>query len=184
MVATILVLVVVAVLLIAAVGFLAARKRRTTALRGRFGPEYDRVLREVGDRGRAERLLGGRAQRVEHLPLRPLSAVDAARFGAAWTRVQERFVDDPEGAVDEGHALVGEAMAARGYPVGDFEQRAADLSVDHPRVVESYRAALAVFERKRRGEASTEELRGALVHYRALFQELLERAGGTRKAAA
>lgn len=170
-------LVAIAVLAVAAIAFVASERRRTAALVGRFGPEYDRVLSEVGDRRRAERVLSGREARVERLAIRPLSGEDGARYGVAWQRVQARFVDDPGGAVDEANEMVHELMRLRGYPVADFEQRAADLSVDHARVVGSYRAAQIVVRKRARGDASTEELRSAIVHYRALFEELL----GTRR---
>jgi hypothetical protein len=172
--AAVIVAVVVVLALIAVAGWLFARRRRTERLRDRFGPEYDRVVRNTDDPRRAEARLAERARRVEKFPIRPLAPADRDRFSERWRAVQARFVDDPPGAVRDGDALIQEVMKARGYPVGDFEQRAADLSVDHPVVVQSYRAAREIAERNRRREASTEDLRRALVHYRNLFQELIE----------
>jgi hypothetical protein len=166
---------------IAVVAWLLVRKRRTERLRDRFGPEYDRAVRSTGDPRRAEARLAERAKRVEAFPLRTLSADDRKRFADRWRAVQARFVDDPAGATADGDALIQEVMKARGYPVGDFEQRAADLSVDHAAVVQNYRAARDIALRNRRGEATTEDLRKALVHYRDLFQELLEETAPTMK---
>jgi len=168
-----------AVLLVILVGLAVAawlylQKRRSQQLRNRFGPEYDRVVRESGDRRRAETELERREKRVERLHIRSLSANDLRRFTEAWRSIQAQFVDDPKGAVREADRLVGEVMQARGYPVADFEQRAADVSVDHPRLAENYRAAHDLATRDKRGEASTEDLRQALVYYRGLFEELLE----------
>jgi len=152
------------------------RRRRSTTLRERFGSEYDRVVHHVGDVKKAEASLEARAKRVEKLNIHPLTAADSARFGQAWRNVQERFVDDPRGAVTEADRLVGEVMHARGYPLGEFEQRIEDISVDHPDVVMNYRAAREIAQAHARGQASTEDLRQAMVHYRALFDDLLETA--------
>jgi len=149
-------------------------------LRSRFGQVYERVFKTDGDRRRAESVLEERQKRIEKLDIRPLSVEDRRRFQEAWTRDQALFVDDPQGAVAQADRLIGDVMKARGYPVGDFEQRAADISVDHPMVVENYRIAHDIAIRDRRGEVGTEDLRKAMVHYRALFDELLE----TRAAAA
>ncbi len=167
-------IVVAVIVVIAIAGALWAftQRRRSTDLRRRFGPEYDREVREHGRRG-AETELERRERRVEALEIRPISREDRERFGEEWRVVQARFVDDPRGAVTDADRLVGEVMRTRGYPVGDFEQRAADISVDHPHVVENYRAAHEIALRHKRGEASTEDLRKAMVHYRALFEELL-----------
>lgn len=165
---------VIAVLAIAAAVWMYMQKRRTEQLRSRFGPEYERVVETDGDRRRAESVLEERQKRVEKLDIRRLSAEDRRRFADAWTRAQTRFVDDPNGAVGEADRLIGEVMKTRGYPVGDFAQRSADISVDHPMVVENYRIAHDIALRDRRGEAGTEDLRKAMVHYRALFEELLE----------
>ncbi len=173
---------VVAAAIVALVWFFV-RKKRSERLRDRFGPEYDRVVRSTGDPGSAEARLAERAKRVEKFPLRPLSADDRKRFSDRWRSVQTRFVDDPAGAVSDADGLIPEVMKARGYPVGDFEQRAADLSVDHAAVVQNYRAARDIAARNRRGDATTEDLRQALVHYRNLFQELLEETGSNLKEA-
>jgi hypothetical protein len=170
----ILVLVLVAVAVIAVVVWLVLRQRRSRALQSQFGPEYDRTVQAVGDRGHAEQELAARKQRVEEFALRPLSAVDQQRFAEAWRNTQARFVDDPRAATADADQLIGQVMAARGYPVGDFEARAADLSVDHPTVVSNYRAAHRVGQDAARSQVSTEDLRQALVHYRSLFDELLE----------
>jgi hypothetical protein len=165
------------VLLVIAVGvaiWMYQQKRRTDELRDRFGPEYDRAVRSEGDRSRAEADLDARAKRVQELDIRPLSERERDQFSERWKATQTRFVDDPAGATDEADALVTEVMQVRGYPMGDFERRAADISVDHPAVVEHYRAAHAIALRTEKGSEDTEELRTALVHYRALFEDLLE----------
>jgi hypothetical protein len=174
-------IVVIALLIAVGVGvWLYTRRRRTQNLKGRFGPEYDRAVRETDDRGRAEAELQQRERRVEQLDIRPLAASERDAFAERWRSAQAQFVDDPSGAIKEADRLVGEAMQARGYPVGDFEQRAADISVDHPRVVANHRAAHEIALRNERGEADTETLRKAMVHYRALFEDLLETAATER----
>jgi hypothetical protein len=170
----VIVLAIALVAALAAAAWLFMRNKRTEALQDRFGPEYDRALSEHHDQGKAERELRQREERIEHLNIRRLDREERARFADRWQRVQGRFVDDPTGATNEADELVGEVMGARGYPVGDFEQRAADVSVNHPRVVEHYRAAHAIAQQNERGDADTEELRQALVHFRALFEDLLE----------
>lgn len=170
---TIVALSAVAILIIAAI---VSRRRalvRTAQLRERFGPEYDRALEEYGTAGKAERELASRARRVDHLHFRPLSPGDRARFETTWTRLQTQFVDDPTTAVMSVNELIKEVMRARGYPIDDFDQRVADLSVDHAAVVQHYRAARALSESSVRGEAPTEDLRQAFVHFRALFADLL-----------
>lgn len=167
-------LVAIAIVVVGGVVWYTLRQRRTEQLRNRFGPEYERVVHRAGDVRKAEADLEARAKRVEALRLRPLSPSDAARFSNSWRAVQERFVDDPGGAVTEADRLIGEVMAARGYPVGDFEQRVADISVDHPDVVINYRAAREIAVQHARGQATTEDLRQAMTHYRALFSDLLE----------
>ena len=169
----VLIAVVVGVLVLAIAVWMFMQKRRTDELRRRYGPEYDRLIREKGDRRRAEAILEQREKRVEQLAIRSLTADERARFAEAWRSDQARFVDDPSTAVAEADRLVADLMMARGYPVGDFEQRAADISVDHPKVVENYRIAHDIALREQRGEASTEDLRKAMVHYRALFDDLL-----------
>jgi hypothetical protein len=169
--------IVLLIALVAAIGaavWLYMRSRRTEHLQERFGPEYERALSEHRDQRKAEHDLEQRADRVEHLNIRPLTPAEHDRYVGLWQSCQARFVDDPTGATDEADQLVGEVMAERGYPVGDFEQRAADVSVQHPRVVEHYRAAHQIALRNSRGDADTEQLRQALVHYRALFEDLLE----------
>src|ERR1700758_1419982 len=163
--------VAVVVVLILALAFM--RKRRTENLRKRFGPEYDRTVHEIGPR-RAESKLHEREKRVEKFPIRPLSVSERQQFLAEWRAAQSRFVDDPRGAAEDADELVNKGMQSRGYPMSDFEQRAADVSVDHPRVVENYRAAHEIAIRQRSGEATTEDLRSALIYYRSLFDDLLE----------
>ena len=168
-------MIIVVVVIVAAVAIVWAlvRKRRTVALRRRFGPEYERAVHEHGP-GRAESVLLQREKRVEKLHLRELPVDERERFVTEWRVVQSHFVDDPKGAVNDADALVTRLMQARGYPMSDFEQRAADISVDHPRVVDNYRAAHEIALRHRRGEATTEDLRNALIYYRTLFDDLLQ----------
>src|SRR5580658_8892345 len=164
-----------AVIVIIAVGaWLFVRKRRgTTAdLRQKFGPEYDRAVLAHGSK--AEAKLADREKRVEMLNLRDLDATEHARYSEQWKAVQSRFVDSPKGAVAEADDLVSSVMKVRGYPVSDFEQRAADISVDHPRVVENYRSAHEIALRVGKDAASTEDLRTAMIHYRSLFEELVQ----------
>ncbi len=164
----------VAVVVVAGIAiWLFARKRRTERLRTKFGgPEYTRAVNEGGSRRQAEARLDKRADRVESLHIRPLGPGDRARFVESWCRVQARFVDSPGGAVTEADQLLGDVMSTRGYPVSDFEQRAADISVDYPSVLENYCFAHEIALRRTRGQASTEELRQAMIHYRTLFDEL------------
>jgi hypothetical protein len=153
------------------------RKRaqlRSATLRRQFGPEYDRAVVEYGNTTRAERELEARAGRVERFHFRDLTDAERGRFGQAWSDLQSRFVDDPDGAAVGANQLINEVMRARGYPVEDFEHQAADLSVDHADVVEHYRAAQALTHSKNEGALHTEDLRQAIVHYRALFADLLE----------
>jgi FtsZ-interacting cell division protein ZipA len=172
---TILIVVIaIAVVAVATMAWALVRKTRTKNLQGKFGPEYERTVQQVGDRGKAENELEARRKRVEKFNLRPLSLDEQTRFGKDWAATQARFVDDPKAAVADGNRLVKELMQARGYPMGDFEQRAADISVDHPRVVSNYRAAREIAARSEQGKATTEELRKAVVYYRELFEELLE----------
>jgi FtsZ-interacting cell division protein ZipA len=180
---TILIAVVAAVAVIAVVGFFVSRKRRSQQLRQRFGPEYDRVVKKEGEVGRAEGVLELRAKRREEFELRPLPEATRADFADRWRITQSQFVDDPKGSVTRADQAVSELMASRGYPVADFEQRAADISVDHPVVVENYRAAHDIALRHSRGQASTEDLRKAMVHYRSLFDELLQDSLPKRKEA-
>jgi hypothetical protein len=173
---TIVILAVLLVLVAAAVvsWVFMYRKRQSLRLQKRFGPEYNRTVKELGGQSQGEAELRMREARVLQLNITPLAPADAARFNQAWNRVQGRFVDNPKGAVAEADKLVREVMTKRGYPMGDFERRASDISVDHPAVVASYRAAQVIAARDASGEADTEELRKAVVHYRTLFSELLE----------
>lgn len=166
---------IIAAIVIAAAVVLAFawRQRRSAHLRQKFGREYDRAVEQKHDVRAAEAALEARARRVEKLHIKPLTSSAAAEFGAAWRQIQAQFVDDPKAAVTSADRLIGEVMAARGYPLDDFEQRANDLSVDHPAVVTNYRAAREIVLRHARGQASTEDLRQAMVFHRALFDELL-----------
>jgi hypothetical protein len=152
----------------------AFNRRRTEKLRAQFGPEYDRTVGVVGSRSAAENRLAARSERVHKLVIRSLNSIERARYIEEWGRVQAHFVDAPAGAVTEADQLLGDVMAACGYPMGDFEQRAADISVDHPVVTQNYRAAHDIAQRRANGRATTEELRRAMIHYRALFEELVE----------
>jgi hypothetical protein len=170
---TVAVIVIAAIIVVLAAAWYALRKRRTEDLRRRFGPEYERIARQRGER-QADAILEQRERRVEKLQLRRLSADERERFISQWREIQVHFVDDPAGAAADADLLVGQLMETRGYPLGDFEQRAADISVDHPRVVENYRAAHEIALRHRRGEANTEDLRNSMIYYRTLFDDLLE----------
>jgi len=165
---------IVVVLALVALAFFLFRKRQSTRLAERFGDEYDLAVRQHGSRAKAEAELRQREARVSQLRIVPLATGEGARFSSAWNRVQAEFVDNPTGAVTQADQLVRELMQKRGYPMGDFEHRAADISVDHPAVVRNYRAAQAIHARTLSGEVETEELRKAVVHYRALFDELLD----------
>ena len=166
-----------AVVVLLAIVWAATRKRRTSKLREGFGPEYDRTVEESGSRRRAESELKDREQRREELDIRPLKPAARDRFANRWSGVQERFVDDPRAALRDAHSLVVEVMRERGYPTDDFDQRAADVSVDHPEVVQNYRTAHEITERD---DADTEDQRQAMVHYRGLFDELLETEPASR----
>ncbi len=174
--------VVVLIALVALAASVIYRKRQSHRLEQRFGPEYGRAVDEFGSRTKAESELMTREKRVEKLNIVPLTPSEAARFGQAWRVLQGGFVDNPQGVVAQADQLVRELLLKRGYPMGDFERRAADISVDHPAVVDNYRAAQAIAARDRRGEADTEELRKAVVYYRALFDELLEVNEAKREA--
>lgn len=170
---TMLIVIVGLVLVIGVALWLYQQKQRTTRLRSKFGPEYDKAIDQHKDRNRAETDLQKRAERVSKFKIQPLDAEMRTQFHEDWRREQSRFVDDPRAAVRHADNLVQDVMHRRGYPVGDFEQNAADLSVDHPRVVENYRTAHEIAVREEQGLANTEELRKAMVSYRALFEELL-----------
>jgi hypothetical protein len=165
--------VVILTLVVAGVCLFFYRQKQSRRLQQRFGPEYRRAVDELG-RTKAEAELRAREKRVEKLHIAPLAPQEVADFSQRWRAIQGRFVDSPKGAVIEADKLVRELMQRRGYPMGDFERRAGDISVDHPNVVENYRAAQAIATRAGREQADTEELRKAVVHYRVLFAELLE----------
>ena len=175
---TLALIIAVAVILAAAVGWLVYSKQQSKRLEQRFGPEYDAAVKRLGSKSKAEAELKRREKRVSSFEIVPLAPAEVTRFAQAWARLQGSFVDDPKGVLLEADRLVRELLLKRGYPVADFELRAADISVDHPIVVNNYRAAQRIVSLDQRGEASTEDLRKAVVHFRALFDDLL----GTPKA--
>lgn len=168
------IVILVAVIALAAIMIVVTRKRRSQHLRQRFGTEYDRTVQLRGNAGKAETDLINREKRVHSFSIKALAPATRDRFAEEWSVVQSRFVDDPAVALTEADSLVNRVMVARGYPMADFEQRAADISVTYPAIVQNYRAARAIGVRHGRGEASTEDLRQAMVHYRSLFDELLD----------
>jgi hypothetical protein len=165
--------IIIAVLAAVAVVLFYLRTQKSRRLREHFGPEYDRAVSEAGS-ARGEAKLEKLEKRVKQYDIHPLGAAARDRYIEQWRVVQARFVDDPNATIDEADRLLGEAMAARGYPVADFEQQAADLSVNHPLVIEHYRAGHTIAVRHAQGHATTEDLRQALIHYRALFDELVD----------
>jgi hypothetical protein len=167
------VLVVAAVVLVAAFGYVLANRARTQRLRRRFGPEYDRAVERHGTRAAAERELMSRRKRHAELELRELDPRQRERYREQWTAVQEEFVDRPAEAVEQAGRLVTVVMGERGYPTRDFDEQVETLSVEHARTLDHYRRGHEISERAARREAGTEELRQAMVHYRALFEELL-----------
>jgi hypothetical protein len=171
---------VAAVVVLALIALAVARRRLTTKLQDAFGPEYDRALAEAPSRREAEAELRERQERHDELELRALPSEARGRYQRLWDAAQARFVDEPERAVGEADALIQEVMRERGYPVDDFDQRAADLSVDHGDVVQNYRAAHAISRRSVHGVAATEDLRQAMVHYRSLFAALVEPSAARR----
>jgi hypothetical protein len=182
----IIIIVALALIVLAAVWFFRSRRnnRRSQEFRERFGPEYE-DLRKARGRRKAERELEQRQQRVDKLRLKELEPQQRSRFAGEWQDVQSKFVDDPGSAILDADVLVQRVMNARGYPMGDFERRAADISVDHPEIVRNYRAAHDISEASRRGGSDTENQRRGMLHYRALFGELLEskqRAVGSKRA--
>jgi len=170
------VLAVAAIVVIVALAWLYVRQRRSTTadLRQKFGPEYERAVLAHGSERKAEAKLADREKRVEKLNIRDLDPVEYERFSKRWEALQSRFVDSPKGAVTEADDLVSSLMKTRGYPVSDFDQRAADISVVHPRVVENYRSAHEIALRVGKDAATTEDLRTAMIHYRSLFEELVQ----------
>jgi hypothetical protein len=178
------VVIVVGVVLVVALGaWLVGTRRRTGRLQSRFGSEYERTVETAGSKREAEAELAGREERREQLEVRPLSSAARDRYLARWQTIQTEFVDGPAAAVVGADSLIQSVMAERGYPVEDFEQRAADVSVDHPEVVEHYRAGHRLSEMSAKGEGSTEDLRQAMRHYRALFEKLVETNSGAPPAA-
>ena len=171
---TVLIVVLVVIAVVVILGALLVPRMRSRRLQQRFGPEYDRTVESTGDRQAAERDLQERAERRRELDIRPLDPQARDRYAQRWRQAQEHFVDAPDQAVGEADALVQEVMRERGYPTGDFEQQARDVSVDHGGVVHEYHAAHELSQLSARGQASTEQLREAMVHYRALFAELLD----------
>lgn len=167
------VIVLVIVVAVLAGLYLWTRNRRSAELKSRFGSEYDRTLHAVGDERKAETVLAERQKRVASYTIKPLPADMRAHFVDTWRQVQAKFVDDPKYAVTRADDLLGEVMQARGYPMGDFDRRAEDLSVDHPNVVQNYRKGHEIALRHSKGEASTEDLRTAMIHYRELFEDLV-----------
>ncbi|MFI4891002.1 MAG: hypothetical protein ACHQIL_10765 [Steroidobacterales bacterium] len=174
------------VVVAAAVGTVAAwivyRKSSTKRLQSRFGPEYRTTVEKLGSRSKGEAELTAREQRVQRLALTTLTPADAAGFSESWAALQGRFVDDPKGVVAGADELVRRLILRRGYPNGDFEHLAADISVDHADIVQHYRAAQAIAVHGESGAASTEDLRSAVIHYRVIFAELLETAAVTAAA--
>jgi hypothetical protein len=178
------ILIAVVIIVAALLAATAMRRRRTTMLRQRFGPEYERTMQERDDRRAAEADLRDRQKQHDRLAIRPLAEPTRARFAAEWRELQERFVDQPSNAVVAADGLVYRVMSERGYPMDNFEAQAKLISVDHPSVVENYRSAHAVCERAQSQQASTEDLRAALLHYRSLFDDLLQSDDAGRKDAA
>lgn len=166
--------VIVILAIVAVLFWLLSRRKHSQQLERRFGPEYHRTVDQMGGRDKAEAELMARQKRVDQLHIVPLAPADAQRFGQQWRSLQARFVDSPQGALAEADRLVSELMQERGYPMGDFDRQAADISVHHPGVVEHYRAAHDIAQRERHGEVDTEGMRQAVIHYRALFAELLQ----------
>jgi hypothetical protein len=156
------------------------RNRQSKRPQDRFGPEYGRTVEDLGSQPTAESEPKARDRRVERLDIASLTPPEAARFMRSWNGLQGRFINNSQNVVAQADQLVREVMLKSGYPMGDFERRAADISVDHPAVVQNYRAAQAIAVRAERGQANTEELRQAVAHYRALFDELLEVRRATR----
>jgi hypothetical protein len=170
---TIITAIVILLVLGIVVGWFFFRRQKTEKLRKQFGPEYERAVKDVGSRNEAEEELERRQKRIEKLEIRSLAPEEREQFNRQWQAAQAQFVDDPAGSIRKANQLVKEVMAARGYPMSDFEQRAADISVDHPDVVRDYRAARKIALANERNEVDTEDLRQAMVHYRNLFEDLL-----------
>ncbi|MDP9056358.1 MAG: hypothetical protein M3N34_03350 [Pseudomonadota bacterium] len=167
------ILIILALVLVAVGAALFMRKRRTGQLKSQFGAEYDRVVHQSGSETKAEAMLAARQKRVSSYTIKPLSTEMRDHFIETWRAVQAQFVDDPKYAVTRADDLLGEVMLARGYPVHDFAQRSEDLSVDHPNVVQHYRTGHEIAVNHSQGQASTEDLRNAMIHFRALFDDLV-----------
>lgn len=168
-----LLIVLLLVVVIALVAFIFFQRKRSDQLQSKFGPEYDRAIKNTGNKSKAETELLEREKRVKSLAIRPIAPDDRERFVNSWQNVQAEFVDSPEASISHADSLLTEVMSTRGYPVSDFEQMSADVSVDHPGVVQNYRAGHDIAVRQKRGEANTEDLRQAMIHYRSLFEELV-----------
>lgn len=177
------IIVVIAVVAVIAVLFIT-RRRKTEHLKEKFGSEYDRVVHQHGDAQRAETVLEQREKRVSRFEIHTLPPAERDRYVQLWAFVQKKFVDDPKAAVNEADRLVTDVMKARGYPMGEFNQRADDISVNYPNAVANYRAAHDIVMRHGKGQASTEDLRKAMVHFRSLFDELLGKPGVAHKEVA
>jgi Na+-transporting methylmalonyl-CoA/oxaloacetate decarboxylase gamma subunit len=173
---TYLIILIVLLLVILAIALIPSmvRRRRSERLHDQFGPEYDRTVQIVGDEEKAQALLDERQKHVEALNIRPLSVSERERYLAAWSAVQAKFVDEPGQATVDADRLIMEVMQARAYPMSDFEQRAADISVNYPELVSNYRAARQIALKNEQLQATTEELRQAMIYYRSLFEELLQ----------
>jgi hypothetical protein len=177
------VIAILVVLVMIVLAVVLGRRRRTERLQQQFGPEYQRTVARTGDQRSAEADLSAREQRRRELDIVALEPAARDRYLEAWRVTQGKFVDDPAGATREADMLVAQVMRDRGYPVDDFEQRATDVSVDHPQVAENYRAAHAIYQANEQGLAGTDDLRQAFVHYRSLFSELLDVEGDDREEA-
>ncbi len=171
---TIIIVVVVVVIVGVILGLVFSRRNRATQLHEKFGPEYDRTVQSMGGEKKAQTELNERQKHFETLNIRPLSVSEHDRYLAEWTTVQSKFVDEPGQAIVDADRLIMEVMQIRGYPVSDFEQRAADISVKYPALVTNYRGAREIANKNKLGQANTEELRQAMIYYRSLFEELLK----------
>jgi hypothetical protein len=181
MVWTLVALAALAIVIVAAIVSRRRARLRSADLRRKFGPEYDHAVEELGTPAKAEHELAARTRRVEHIRFRELTDAERARFASTWSRIQSQFIDDPVGAAVDANDLIKDVMRARGYPMDDFEQRVADLSVDHAEVVQHYRAARNLSESSRHGQVNTEDLRQAVVHFRTLFADLLQVPGSAAR---
>jgi uncharacterized protein YneF (UPF0154 family) len=172
---TLIIIVVVVVVIVGVIlGLVFSRRKRSDQLQEKFGPEYDRTVQSMGGEKKAQTELNDRQKHVETLDIRPLSVSEHDRYLAEWTAVQSKFVDEPGQAIVDADRLIMEVMQIRGYPISDFEQRAADISVKYPALVTNYRGAREIANKNKLGQANTEELRQAMIYYRSLFEELLK----------